>query len=88
MLNLKMMIYSPFGVESTIEWEDEQEYGLAKKFLTDIGVLCAESKDADGKTRNFFYMETMQQFDAFSDFRKSLRKLKISAKPSAARRAD
>lgn len=72
-MNLKMMIYSPLGVESTIEWANEQDYQLAKKFLTDRGVLCAESKDANGKTCNFFYMENTEQFNAFCDFRLKLK---------------
>ncbi len=76
MSNLKMMIYSPFGVESTMEWDNEEEYQLVKSFLEDNGVLCAELKDAGGKTCNFFYMETMQQFDAFHNFTRSLRERK------------
>jgi hypothetical protein len=82
MSHLRMKIYSPFGVESTVEWANEGEYQQAKKFLKDNGVLCAESKDDSGKRRDFFYIETMQQFNAFHDFRKSLTETKKQAPPA------
>lgn len=57
-LNLEMKIYSPFGVESTVEWVNDRKYQLAKKFLTDNGVLCAESKDRGGKACDFFHIKS------------------------------
>jgi hypothetical protein len=69
-----MDIYAAnIGVEMTIDWANEEEYQLGKKFLTDIGASCSSRSDPRGEKPVFFYLENRQQLDALLEFRKSLK---------------
>jgi hypothetical protein len=74
MLNLKMDVYTKAtGVQMTIAWANEEEYQLAKKFLTDMGASCSQPSDRRGDKPAFFYLENKQQLESLYEFRRSLR---------------
>jgi hypothetical protein len=75
MSNLEMDIYTATtGVQITVKWENEDEYQLGKKFLTDMGASCGSR----GKMRvpdqkpEFFYLENAKQLEALFRFMRSL----------------
>jgi hypothetical protein len=75
MPNLEMLIYKSFnGIESTVRWRSEREFDAVKNFLTEIGAhvmgIFENDKDTGG---TFVEVETKEQFEALSEFVKSLR---------------
>lgn len=84
MSDFKMRIYEAmFDVTSVISWANEEEYHLAEKFLTDMGVTRGQSTDVADK-QPAFHVENLQQLHALHDFRRSLerRRPKSSGPPS------
>lgn len=84
MSDLKMRIYEAmFDVTSVICWANEEEYALAEKFLTEMGIVRGQSNDMVDK-KSAFHLENLQQVHALHDFRRSLeqRRPKSSEPPS------
>lgn len=77
MSNFKMDVYTQAtGVQMTIAWADEEEYRLGKKFLTDIGARCTESRGPGERKPDFVYLENKEQLKSLYEFRRSLREKK------------
>jgi hypothetical protein len=74
MSNLAMIVYSEYdGVESTIEWRNEEQFQQVKKFLEDMGLHVTETLlDGERTKPAFVYMKTEQQYKAMSEFSWSL----------------
>jgi len=61
------------GVQLTLEWRNEDEYTLGKKFLRSLlgGEVGSSVYEADGVP--FYYLRNDRDLDALLDFRRRLR---------------
>lgn len=73
-MNLTMDIYTrENGVVVSPTWADENEYQLAKKFLTDLDATCGESSERRVGKPAFFYLQRKDQLQSLFDFMQSAR---------------
>ncbi len=71
MSNFEMNIYvASTGVQMTITWDNEEQYRLGKKLLTDMGAIVVP---ANGETREFFGLDNKQQLASLLKFMQSLK---------------
>lgn len=65
MSNLQMDIYTrATGVQITIAWANEEDYQLGKKFLTEMGAGCGQSRDRRGEKPEFSHLENEQRLES------------------------
>ncbi len=73
MSNLAMDIYTQSsGVQLTLDWDNEEEYQIGKKFLADLGALFFENRQSNPCKADFVYLENTGQLEALYEFRRSL----------------
>ncbi len=74
MSTLKMDIYTAStGVQMTFSLASEDEYQLAKSFLTKMNANCGQSREPHNGKPEFFYLQNDRQLDTFCKFLQALR---------------
>lgn len=66
--------YAPSAMEFSLQWQDEDEYRLAKAFLDKLTGGSFGKVRLDPDHPDYYVLETTQQRDAISEFRRGLRK--------------
>lgn len=73
MSNFAMLVYNATtGVESTLFWQDEEEFRMASEFLRKLTGRPASAKETNPDQPDFYYLETAEQAEALLNFGKQL----------------